>query len=368
MPFDTDVFIIGGGPAGLAAAIAARRRDFRVTVADALRPPIDKACGEGLMPDALTAAARLGVDIPAGAGYVFRGIRLVGPQDSVDGLFPEGEGLGIRRTVLHPILVEQASRAGVEMLWGEPVTGIAGDIVSLGARRFKASWIVGADSGRSLVRHWAALDGVRRGARRFGFRRHYHVAPWSDRVEIHWGDDCQFYVTPVSTREVCLVLMSRDQYLRIDDALPGFPRLRERLAQAPATTPERGQMASTCRLRSVARGNVALVGDASGTVDAITGEGLCLAFQQAAALADAIEAGDLGRYEAAHRRLARRPVFMADFMLTLDRRPRLQKRALAALASRPRLFTDLLATHVGKLSLPGLVKTGIALGWGIATA
>ncbi|MGB8062426.1 MAG: FAD-binding protein, partial [Candidatus Sulfotelmatobacter sp.] len=47
----TDVFVIGGGPAGLAAAIAARKCGLRVIVADAAQPPIDKACGEGLMPD-----------------------------------------------------------------------------------------------------------------------------------------------------------------------------------------------------------------------------------------------------------------------------------------------------------------------------
>jgi flavin-dependent dehydrogenase len=48
---------------------------------------------------------------------------------------------------------------------------------------------------------------------------------------------------------------------------------------------------------------VALVGDASGSVDAITGEGLCLLFQQAVALAAALEAGDLALYQAEHRRI-----------------------------------------------------------------
>src|SRR5438105_7308201 len=46
---NTDVLVIGGGPAGLTAAIAARLKGFDVAVADAAHPPIDKACGEGLM-------------------------------------------------------------------------------------------------------------------------------------------------------------------------------------------------------------------------------------------------------------------------------------------------------------------------------
>ena len=115
--------------------------------------------------------------------------------------------------------------------------------------------------------------------------------------------------------------MSRDQHLRVDDALPAFPALGARLGGAGATTPERGSLAATCRLHAVARGNVALIGDASGTVDAITGEGLCLAFQQAEALASALTRADLAQYAAAHRRIGMRPAFMADFMLTMDRWP-----------------------------------------------
>jgi len=65
IPRQSDVFIVGGGPAGLAAAIALRARGFGVTVADPALPPIDKACGEGLMPNALRTFERLGVSLPS---------------------------------------------------------------------------------------------------------------------------------------------------------------------------------------------------------------------------------------------------------------------------------------------------------------
>ena len=71
------------------------------------------------------------------------------------------------------------------------------------------------------------------------------------------------------------------------------------------------------RLAAVTKGNVALLGDASGTVDAITGEGLHLAFRQAAALAEALAAGDLSPYAAAHRRLQKMPQLMARLLLLL---------------------------------------------------
>ena len=76
---ETDVFVIGGGPAGLAAAIAACRKGFRVTVADGAEPPIDKACGEGLLPDTATALRELGVDIRGSDGFALRGIRGILP-------------------------------------------------------------------------------------------------------------------------------------------------------------------------------------------------------------------------------------------------------------------------------------------------
>jgi flavin-dependent dehydrogenase len=118
----------------------------------------------------------------------------------------------------------------------------------------------------------------------------------------------------------------------------------------------------------VSRGNVALIGDASGTVDAITGEGLCLAFSQAMVLAECMESGDLERYEREHRRLALRPRLMARLMLLLDQRPRLQRRTLRTLSERQHIFQRLLELHVGILSPLHLAVDGLTLGWGLLTA
>ena len=150
--------------------------------------------------------------------------------------------------------------------------------------------------------------------------------------------------------------MSRDPHSRIADALPRFPALYDQLQNIRPSTPERGSFVAT------------LAGDASGTVDAITGEGVCLAFRQSLALAEALEAGDLRRYEAEHARLSRPPVLMAGFMLTMDRSSWLRRRALGALSERPELFTNLVAAHVGRRNLAQFAATAAALGWEIATA
>lgn len=363
----TDVFVVGGGPAGLAAAIAARRQGFDVVVADGAEPPIDKACGEGLMPDTLSALQDLGVTINPAEGFAFRGVRFVGESAEVDAGFPLGQGIGLRRPVLHQKMIEHALHLGVTLLWETSVTGLSPDGVIVGGTKIAARWIVGADGIRSRVRRWCGLEAPALTRPRYAFRRHYRVAPWTDCMEIHWGRNAQAYVTPVGHQDVCVVLISRNPGVRSTSIAEHFPKLADHLASAEAS-PESGAVTLTCGFERVYRDRVALIGDASGSVDAITGEGLCLSFHQAAALADALDSGDLSDYQAAHRRLARRPTLMGRLLLLLDSQPKLRHRAMRALAAHPDLFARLLAVHVGATSPIHLAETGALLGWRLVVA
>lgn len=161
-----------------------------------------------------------------------------------------------------------------------------------------------------------------------------------------------------------MCLLTQDTRLRFDALFRLFPQVAAHLEGAAPTTAVRGAVTGTRRLQRVYRDNVALVGDASGCVDAITGEGLCLAFQQAERLAEALAAGDLSLYAAAHRRLARRPRCMASLMLLLDGRDWLRGRVMRALATEPDHFARLVALHVGQLALPGLGwRALLTFGW-----
>jgi menaquinone-9 beta-reductase len=363
MPSPTDVFVVGGGPAGLAAAIAARKKGFRATVADGGKPPIDKACGEGLMPDTLAALAELGVSVAHGEGFPICGVRFIDGERETQANFPGGAGVGMRRPMLHQKMIDRAAEVGVTLLWDTPVMGLADGGVVLGdGKKVSARWIVGADGAGSRVRRWSGLETFTQWDSRFAYRRHYRVKPWTDCSEVYWGKDAQAYVTQVAEDEICLAVVTRNARERIAVVLRELPALVEKLGDAQATSLERGAVTSMHKLKRVTRGNVALVGDASGRVDVITGEGLCLSFRQAVALADALESGDLALYQEEHRRLARRPAFMAKIMLVLDGRPTVRKRVMRAFVGDPGLFKRLLAVHVGETSAMHMAATG-ALFW-----
>jgi flavin-dependent dehydrogenase len=362
---ETEVLIVGGGPAGLAAAIAARQAGFEVMLADAARPLIDKACGEGIMPAGAAALARLGVSVPSRQAAPLSGIRFVfdresessGKNFSAAANFSTGCGAGIRRTTLHQRLLERAASLGVAMQWGTPVTELSHSQARLGGRAVRYRWLIGADGQYSRVRRWAGLDPARRPEFRFGFCRRFHVAPWSEYVDVHWSHAGQLFVTPLGPGEVCVAFLTRDRRLRLQDAFALFPQIARRLRNASSR--EQGGVTVMRTLPSLFRENCVLIGDASGSVDAITGEGLSLAFEQAHALASALKEGDLRSYQNAHREITRISRLTARFMLAMDGHPGFRRRALRALAAKPALFDSLLGLHGGTINLSqfGLRKT-----------
>jgi menaquinone-9 beta-reductase len=151
---DVDLVVAGGGPVGLATAIGARAAGLSVAVVEPRDAPVDKACGEGLMPAAVTALGRLGVVVP---GRPFVGIRYLAPDRSVAAVFRAGPGLGVRRTSLHAALAARADQVGAERVCGS-VRGIEQDRVGVTAAGLRARWLVAADGLHSPVRRVLGLQ------------------------------------------------------------------------------------------------------------------------------------------------------------------------------------------------------------------
>lgn len=364
----TEVFVVGGGPAGLAVAIAARQVGLQATVADGASPPIDKSCGEGLLPEGVQALRALGIELGADDAFPIRGIRFSNGRRSVAADFPLARALGIRRTTLHARMVERAEACGVRLFWKSPVRSICSEGVRHGQTMTRARWIIGADGSSSRVRAWAGLDAGRAVSERFGFRKHYRVTPWSEHIEVYWTSLGQIYVTPVSHDEISVAGICRQAPWRVDDLLLAAPDLGARLAGAELTSAERGAVTALRRLPRVYRENVALIGDASGSTDAITGLGLCLAFEQAHALATALAADNLELYAQEHRLLANKAWIMGRLLLLMDRYRLVRNRAFAAFAHEPRIFERLLAAHSRPLTRTIFTSAGMSLGWHLLTA
>jgi flavin-dependent dehydrogenase len=437
----TDLVIVGGGPAGLATAIHARLAGLSVRVLERAQPPVDKACGEGLMPDAVQCLADLGVELPGDGCSRFRGIRYLDGEVVAEGVFPPanlpGEpagvrppgGVGVRRLVLHRALAARAEHLGADLCWGVSALALAPAAAAPGRRHPQAAqgvmtdrglaaarWVVGADGLRSRVRAWAGLEApaerrcrsaagsageyaseptvpedsdpdapetraaqhglhgeqlsdpdvpetrpaARQAAaggpppRRFGMRRHFAVRHWCDMVEVYWGPGCEAYVTPTAPGEVGVALLWNEAQGKVgfDTMLARFPALVERLAAASAASRVRGCGPLKQRAGAVVRGNVVLVGDAAGYLDAITGEGIAVALHHSAALIGALASpggAGLDAYAAAHARIGRLPDAMTSAVLALERRPWLRRRAVRALAADPALFSRLLGIHARTL-------------------
>jgi 2-polyprenyl-6-methoxyphenol hydroxylase-like FAD-dependent oxidoreductase len=364
-----DVAIAGGGPAGLAAAIAARRKGLSVAVFEGVLPAaaIDKCCGDGLMPEALDALSELGIERPA-ASMPISGVCFLECGHAAEARFSGQTGAGVRRTTLHAILLEYARQAGVSIFWGQPVRGLTPGGIRAGDEDVECRWIVGADGSQSAMRRVAGLESPSECPRRFGLRRHFRIEPWTDLVEAHWAHGVQAFVTPVAENEIDVAVLSSDPQLRYREALELFPALLARLARTQASSTVRGAVTASRRLNRVATGNLALLGDASGSVDSVTGLGLAMAFQQAVALGEALEREDISLYAAQHHRLARRPRVMESVMLAMGQRDTLRRRAIRTLAAEPAHFSSLLSVHTGESSaLSFALRAPFALGWRFLT-
>ncbi len=294
---------------------------------------------------------------------VFEGIRYVQEDGSfAEGRLPAGGGLGIRRIALVEALARRAKEVGVELRHQSAVRAHRkvrdGVSVETEGEDIEAQILVAADGVASPLRRAEGLDAEPRGPRRFGLRRHFRIAPWTNYVEVHLSPEAEAYVTPVGDRVGVAFLWDDARFhgrVSIEGLTARFPALASRLEGAEFDSEPRGAgpLARSSRARTAER--FALVGDAAGYVDAITGEGLSLAFSSAEALAlilpEAIAQGGTRRsllpYEREYRRLYRRYACVTRAVLAVARHPACRRQIVKALSRQPRIFEHLLEWFAG---------------------
>lgn len=327
-----DVLIAGGGPAGLAAGIHAALAGLRAVVVEPRTGPVDKACGEGVMPGGVAALRALGVEV---SGRELRGIRYLDGVRRAEACFRDGAGLGVRRTELHAALRRRADALGVETVRGR-VGEVRQSADRVGAAGLTARWLIAADGLHSPVRRGLGLELPDRAPSRYGLRRHFRVAPWSDFVEVHWSRHGEAYVTPVGNGLVGVAVLSRER-CGYAEHLGRFPELAPLLAERPASG-VRGAGPLRQRVSRPLAGRVLLVGDAAGYVDALTGEGVALALSTAGAAVRALAEGRPHAYPAAWSKLTMRHRLLTQGLLYAARRPGTARLIVPAAARLPSVF------------------------------
>jgi 2-polyprenyl-6-methoxyphenol hydroxylase-like FAD-dependent oxidoreductase len=359
---NVDVAIIGGGPAGLATAIGAAVQGLKVHVFEKQNGPVDKACGEGLMPSGLSALDRLGAlkHVDRNESAPFESIVYV--QESGEraiGKLPPPGGLGLRRLELSRALRKRADEVGVVV---HEHTGVrthsrtrAGVEVVTDAETFTAGVLIGADGLNSQSRTREGLAGPTDELRRFGLRRHFAIAPWTKSVEVHFSPGVEAYVTPAGAQRVGVAFLWVAGSALVGDVdfgslLSHFPALEEKLRGVTFDSTPRGAGPLLQHVNRRVAERFALVGDAAGYVDAITGEGITQALEGAEALAKvlpeviarngAIEA--FAPYEFAAEAAFARYARLANALVWISQRPMLRRRVISLLAKSPRLFEETL--------------------------
>jgi flavin-dependent dehydrogenase len=380
----SQVLIVGGGPAGAATGIVCARNGLSTVILEKDRYPVDKACGEGIMPTGVHHLRHLGVDacLDPADFYAFDGIRYISTgRSTAEARFHERPGWGIDRRVLSTALERSArSYPDLQLIDGVKAESLAleDDRFSLRAagHEFRARLVIGADGINSTTRKWLGNPTQKPLRQRWGIRQHYQIAPWGRFVEVYWSNGIEAYITPVSPVSINLAFLWDRVVYRpahpgqaiLDEMLERFPLLQRQLKGAAPIGPSRAVGPMERKVAQTAEDGIVLIGDSAGYVDAITGEGISLALASAVLFEQCVipilkanpkclpKVADLAPFTQRQSATYRNYSSLAHLALAFSNRPRLSGGAIRLLAHRPRLFQFLLSCNQGTEQLwPGII-------------
>src|SRR5437764_975956 len=294
-----DVAVVGGGPAGAAAAITLARAGHDVVLVDRARFPRDKCCGDGLTAGALRLLEHLGFDPGEVESWQVVSDVVVRSPSGHEVEFPLPRGRGVfaavaRRIDLDSALLDVARSTGVKVLDGHALTGAtnASDRIILhvdGVGAVQCRYAIGADGMWSPLRK--ALGASTRGylGEWHAFRQYFTGVSGAAAHELFVWFEADLlpgyawsFPLPGGRANVGFGIQRDSKVGRVQDMKQLWPRLLERPhirdALGPGAAGESPHKAWPIPARvhdvSLSAGRALFVGDASCATDPMTGEGI----------------------------------------------------------------------------------------------
>lgn len=342
-----DLAIIGGGPAGTAAAITAARRGARVLLVERGRFPRHKVCGEFISPEGVGLLTGLGL-----RDLVARAPRIAHARIFADGSAAEAvlspPAASISRYELDHALWQRAQDAGAdcrELLEARAISGSGPFAIATSLGDFTARAVINASGRWSNLRR-SRLSRPQR-EKWVGWKAHFRETESARSVDLYFFTDGYCGVQPLDDGRVNACAMVRAASA---DSIEEVFALHPKLAERSRTWQQVSDTVATSPLvfapPQAEEGGVLFAGDAAGFIDPFVGDGISLALRSGAMAASALQAVWEGKSAvsdaaAIYRRQYERelrPLFRnAGWLRRLASTPRVLRRPVMAMLRSPRV-------------------------------
>jgi len=358
--FDFDLAVVGGGPAGAAAALVAARAGLAVALFEPLAMPGDKPCGEGILPAGVDALRALGLGELVARGRALTRIRYVLARGEVLEIDLPRPGCALERSVLERALdaALAAETRVTRRAWrAETERSAAGFSVRCAEGSVLARTLVAADGLHGDAASW--LRRPRKSAARYGLRARARAARVLESVEVHLGRTSEVYLTPLPDERINVAVLraalpegERSPRAWLAAALAEHPRAAASLGEW-ITAPEARALSRPAPRRH-AQDGAFLAGDAAGGVDPVLGCGVALALRTGSAAGRAaarVMSSGSGSVEREYERFVRREIRLrrtvAESLVFLAAHPLLQRGVARTFRALPALGRSLAVAVAG---------------------